>query len=140
MVLVQHLPRHQLELSLYLALIGTGCLPVQSSMVEQYCNSCGHIHKPPLHELCKKKGRRSTHATTETDYISVTDIMDTYCAVQIHPVDRPKEGLAWDLGAGIKFYLDNRLSMGLASSPYIFTRVSNFIACCTVRMGGSSSS
>ena len=35
-------------------------------MAEQYCGGCGHIHKLPLHELRKKKGKRSTHATTET--------------------------------------------------------------------------
>ena len=35
-------------------------------MAEQYCGSCGHIHKAPLHELCKKKRKRSTRATTET--------------------------------------------------------------------------
>ena len=61
--------------------------------------------------------------------------MDAYRAVQIHPLDRPKQGLAWDLGAGIEFFLDNRLSMGLASSPYILTRVSNFIVRCAGQIG-----
>ena len=35
-------------------------------MAEQYCGEWGSLHKPPLHELCKRgKGKRNTRANPE---------------------------------------------------------------------------
>ena len=69
------------------------------------------------------------------DYISTVDVADAYRAVSIHPTDRRKQGLRWNFGQGDKYLCDNRLCMGLSSSPYIFSKVSDFIVRCTVREG-----
>ena len=71
----------------------------------------------------------------KADYISITDIQDAYRAVSIHPSDRIRQGIPWDFGHGIEYLLDNRLCMGLSSSPYIFTKISDFIARCANRAG-----
>ena len=57
------------------------------------------------------------------------DIKDTYRAVSIHPDDRVRQGLWGQVKANgeYRYFYDNRRCMGLASSPYIFSRISNFV-------------
>ena len=68
-------------------------------------------------------------------FIAIIDIADAYRSVANHPTDRCRQGLRWDFGEGPKLLYDNRLCMGLSSSPYIFTKVSDFITRCAVRAG-----
>ena len=67
------------------------------------------------------------------DFIAIIDIKDAYRAIFIHPSDRPRQGILWDFGDGPQFYLDNHLSMGLSSSPYIFSKISDFVIRCGIR-------
>ena len=71
------------------------------------------------------------------DYLSTLDLKDAYRAVAIHPSDIQKQGLVWDfngkLGPDSIYMVDNRLCMGLSSSPYIFSKLSDFITRCAVR-------
>ena len=71
------------------------------------------------------------------DYMASIDIKDAYRAVHIHPRDRLKQGLKWHFsGEGSASYMiDNRLCMGLSSSPFIFNRLSDFVVRCGVREG-----
>ena len=72
-----------------------------------------------------------------TDYLASIDIKDAYRAVHIHPRDRRKQGLKWKFKgcANYTYMADNRLCMGLASSPFIFSRISDFIVRCASREG-----
>ena len=67
------------------------------------------------------------------DYLAVVDVSDAYRSVNIHPSDRPLQGICWDFGEGPVYLEDNRLSMGLSSSPYIFSKISDFVTRCAVR-------
>ena len=62
------------------------------------------------------------------DFLSTVDLKDAYRAVAIHLEDRIKQGLIWDfegnLGPDPVYMVDNRLYMGLSSSPYIAIRQS----------------
>ena len=69
------------------------------------------------------------------DYIAVTDIKNAYRSVTIHETCRTMQGLVWDLGNGPEYFYDNRMSMGLSSSPYIFTRIGNFVSRCAIFKG-----
>lgn len=71
------------------------------------------------------------------DHLSSIDIKDAYRAVQINPRDRIRQGLKWKFRDDdrVRYMVDNRLSMGLASSPFIFTKISNFIVRCAKREG-----
>ena len=73
------------------------------------------------------------------DYLSTVDIKDAYRAVSIHPRDRDRQGLHWDFdparGSNCTYMKDNRLCMGLASSPYVFSKISDFIVRCATREG-----
>lgn len=72
-----------------------------------------------------------------TDFLASIDIKDAYRAVQIHPGDRDRQGLKWQFeGEGFVTYMvDNRLCMGLSSSPFIFSRISDFVVRCGRREG-----
>lgn len=72
-----------------------------------------------------------------TDYLASIDIKDAYRAVHIDPRDRCRQGLKWAFkGDDVATYMvDNRLCMGLSSSPYIFSRVSDFVVRCAAREG-----
>lgn len=65
--------------------------------------------------------------------IIVVDIKDAYPVLSIQPDDRPMQGIKWDFDRGAELFLDNRLCMGLSSSPFIFTQISNFVARCGAR-------
>lgn len=73
------------------------------------------------------------------DYLASIDIKDAYRAVQIHPDHRTLQGLRWLFNGNTSetYLMDGRLCMGLSSSPYIFTRLSNFIVRCAGRDGVS---
>ena len=45
----------------------------------------------------------------------------------IHPADRPNQRLHVTIDGEIIYFVDNRLCMGLSSSPYIFSKISDFI-------------
>ena len=78
-------------------------------------------------------------AMTQGDFLATTDIKDAYRAICIHPRDRGRQGLHWDFppekGDGCTYMEDNRLCMGLSSSPYVFSKVSDFVVRCAVREG-----
>lgn len=71
------------------------------------------------------------------DYLCSIDIKDAYRAVAIYPGDRTKQGLRWRFaGEDSDTYLrDNRLCMGLSSSPFIFNKLSDFVVRCAAREG-----
>ena len=71
------------------------------------------------------------------DFLSSIDIKDAYRAVHIHPGDRTKQGLKWKFkGERVFTYMvDNRLCMGLSSSPFIFSCISDFVVRCAEREG-----
>ena len=70
------------------------------------------------------------------DYIGTLDIKDAYRAVNIHPSDRQFQGLRCNMGLNnYKIFEDNRLCMGLSSSPYIFSKISDFVVRCLFRKG-----
>ena len=70
------------------------------------------------------------------DYMSTIDIKDAYRAVSIHPRDRERQGLHWVFqGRDCTYMRDNRLCMGLSSSPYVFSKISDFIVRCAMREG-----
>ena len=58
-----------------------------------------------------------------------------YQAIPIHPKHSKKPGLNWQFTNEnyIRHLRDNRLFMGLASSPYVFSNCSNFIVKCANR-------
>lgn len=93
------------------------------------------------HECRVKFSYNSLEAVTtilrEGDYMATVDISNAYRAVNIHPSCRIRQGLAWDFGEGIVYMQDNRLCMGLSSSPYVFSKISDFIVRCLVREGFS---
>ena len=68
-------------------------------------------------------------------YSCTIDIKDAFRALHIHPDSAKFQGLAWDFGEGKVYLRDNRLSMGLSSSPYTFNRTSDFIVRCLERAG-----
>ena len=41
----------------------------------------------------------------------------------------------WDFGSGVELFLDNRMCMGLSSSSFIFTCISDFVVRCCAREG-----
>ena len=69
------------------------------------------------------------------DFTCTVDISNAYRAVSIHPLSRERQGLSWDFGSGPVYLRDNRLCMGLSSSPYVFTKLSNFVVRCLCRAG-----
>ena len=67
--------------------------------------------------------------------MSTVDISNAYRAVNIHPACRERQGLSWDIGKGVVNIRDNRLCMGLSSSPFVFSKISDFVVRCMVREG-----
>ena len=61
------------------------------------------------------------------EVLCTLDISDAYRAIHTDPQSRSKQGLSWDFGKGPVHMRDNRLSMGLSSSPYCFNRISDFV-------------
>ena len=71
------------------------------------------------------------------DYTCTLDVSNAYRAINIHPMSRERQGLSWDFGLGKVNLRDNRLCMGLSSSPYVFTKLSDFVVRCMAREGFS---
>ena len=69
------------------------------------------------------------------DRMATVDISNAYRAVNTHPDSRVRQGLSWDFGEGIVFLRDNRLCMGLSSSPYVFSKISDMVVRCLIREG-----
>ena len=69
------------------------------------------------------------------DYLSTIDIKDAYMAICIHPRDWERQGLRWnfdsDSDTGDTYMKDNRLCLGLSSSHYVFSKISDI--CCLLR-------
>ena len=76
---------------------------------------------------------RVTELMQHNDALSTVDISNAYRAVNMHPDSGEHQGLSWDFGKGTIFLCDNRLCMGLSSSPYIFSKLSAFVVQCLVR-------
>lgn len=99
----------------------------------------GHSVNNNTSEVCLKFSYNSVDNVNDimvkNDYISTIDISDAYRALNIHPINRPLQGLQWDFGQGNNYYQDNRLCMGLSSSPYVFSKVSDFVVRCGIREG-----
>jgi hypothetical protein len=81
------------------------------------------------------KSYNSVESVTEILISGDFDISNAYRAVNIHPDSRSHQELSWDFGKGSVFLHDNRLCMGLSSSPYVFSKISDFIVHCMVRGG-----
>ena len=66
------------------------------------------------------------------DFLCTIDIKNAY----LHLEDRHKKGLCIHLqeGGNYSYFLDNRLRMGLSSSPYIFSRISDLLVRCAYRV------
>lgn len=71
------------------------------------------------------------------DYLATVDISNAYRAVNTHPDSRVRQGLTWDFGEGVIYMRDNRLCMGLSSSPFVFSKISDFVVRCLSRDGYS---
>ena len=69
------------------------------------------------------------------EYISVTYVKNSYHSVTIHETCCTMQGLVWDFGNGPEYFYDNHMSMGLSSSPYIFTRIGNLVSHCAIYKG-----
>ena len=66
----------------------------------------------------------------EGDYGSVLDISEAYRTVAILPSQRTLQGFAWNSGQGEEWYEDMRLCFGGSSSPYLFTKITDFVVKC----------
>ena len=79
-----------------------------------------------------------TDLLQQGDYLATLDIKDAYRAVNIHPSNRKFQGLCCKLLDGkIHLFEDNRLCMGLSSSPFIFSKMSDFVTRCMIREGSN---
>lgn len=107
------------------------CSKPRDICVNQYTDQC-----------TAKFGYNSVECITvflpQGGFLSTIDISNAYRAVNIHPKCRERQGLAWDFGSGLVYLRDNRLCMGLSSSPYVFSKISDFIVRCLAREGFDS--
>jgi hypothetical protein len=90
--------------------------------------------------VCNTFSYRSVDDVTEVlrqyDYVSIGDIKDAYRAISIHGDSANRMGLSWEFTPGEVTYLrDNRLCMGLSSSPYVFSKVSDLVVRSMLREG-----
>ena len=70
------------------------------------------------------------------EFMSVVDISYAYRAVSIQPSSTCRQGLSRQFTMGVTTYLkNNRLCMGLSSTPFVFSKISDFIVWCMVRRG-----
>ena len=59
--------------------------------------------------------------------MSVVDLKSAYRSVAVYSPHAAFQGFAWDLGEGLEYYINNRLSFGLRCAPNIFNSLSNCI-------------
>ena len=76
-----------------------------------------------------------TEMLVQNDKMCTVDISDAYRAVNTDVDSRQFQGLSWDMDGDRIYMTDNRLSMGLSSSPFVFSKISNFIVRCAGRRG-----
>ena len=92
-------------------------------------------------EVCIKFGYHSVDTVTEmmesSDLLATVDISDAYRYVSIDTESSDFQGISWEWGGERVFLRDNRLSMGLSSSPYVFSKISDFVVRCAMRRGCS---
>ena len=62
------------------------------------------------------------------DYMSVIDLKSAYRSVNVAKEHTKFQGFSWNMGEGDEFYENNRLSFGLRCAPYIFSKLSDFLA------------
>ena len=72
---------------------------------------------------------------TPNCWMASLDIKDAYRTVVVHPDQWKFQGLEWEMNGISKFFTDCRLCFGGASSPYIFSQLSNFLVRCMHRRG-----
>ena len=70
-----------------------------------------------VNTVADKFSYKSVDDVGDSDYLGTVDIKDAYRALHIHPDSSMRQGLAWDFGNGLVYLRDNRVSMGLSSSP-----------------------
>lgn len=64
----------------------------------------------------------------EGDFMATIDIsIVAYWAVNIHPSCRERQVLSWDFSKGTVNLRDNRLFVGLSSSPFVFSKIGDFV-------------
>ena len=71
------------------------------------------------------------------DMLASIDIKDTYHTVHIYLPHHTHQGLKWWFKGDTEptYIRYTRLCVGLSSSPYIFSRISDFVVRCTKREG-----
>ena len=100
---------------------------------------------PPVNEYCNEICERFVYKSLddvcdllhESMWLCSTDISDAYRGLHIYYGDRKYQGLKWDLGdgRGERTFIDARLCFGMASGPYVFNAISEFIVRCMFRKG-----
>ena len=101
-----------------------------TSPVKEYCDKiCEKFVYKSLDDVCDM--------LRESMWLCSTDISDAYRGPHIYYGDRQYQGLKWDMrdGKGEVTYTDARLCFGLASGPYVFNSISEFIVHCMYRKG-----
>ena len=90
------------------------------------CNKFSYLGAGNMVEMLEKN-----------DHLCSIDIKDAYRAVSIHLADCPKQGIKWRFGGAeeYSYMIDNRLCMGLSSSPFIFSKILDFVVRCALREG-----
>ena len=64
---------------------------------------------------------------TPNMYMAVVDLKSAYRSVNVLASHAEFQGFAWDMGDGLEYYNNNRLSFGLRCAPNIFNSLSNFL-------------
>ena len=69
-------------------------------------------------------------------FMATVDISSAYRSIPVHPDQWTFQGVSWPLHDNTQgYYLDTHLCYGLRCAPYIFTKISDFIANTMVRLG-----
>ena len=101
-----------------------------SAPVNEYCGDvCEKFVYKTLDDVCD--------ILIENSWLCGTDISDAYRSVHIYYGDRKYQGLRWDLkdGKGDAIFCDARLCFGMASGPFVFNCISEFIVRSMARRG-----
>ena len=65
---------------------------------------------------------------TQNSFMATVDLLDAYCSVPIHPVDRMHFGLRWDFGDGPAYLTYNFLCFRSKCSAFKFNRLTDSVA------------
>ena len=105
------------------------------------CSAPGEIHPVNAYtdQVCIPFSYNSvddvTDLLTGSEHLATVDISDAYRSISTDVESSSRQGLSWEVNGITTYYRDNRLSMGLSSSPYIFSKVSDFIVRSANRRG-----